>query len=592
MSLRNNGFPARAVTHYWVTMGDEAVAKYPGLSARENGIWYVRKRVPVDLVGLEKRASLRVSLDTADLRTAKKRYPFKLAEIEAHFDALRNRLQTMGATETVLAAGKIERLRERDIDAIVSDWWQRREAARRPEINDADELAEVVIEIERDAQYVLAGAESEVVYSVADALLVHAGFPARSHRVGAIATQVRYPTIDRSLSGYRYLCDLVARGLSTEAALAKDYLLSRKDAPHDPVFNPIQSDTRSASSANDRRLSDLFSSYSSERVATRGEGDTAKRYGFVFRIMEEVLGREKPVASLTRADCVEVLTFLKRLPPNATKRFPTLSLTEIADKADAQALPRLAPNSVATYMQSLAAALRWAKKAEWNVNVDTSDLIVSRAAMVKRRGFRSEELERLFASLAPFRHAEPAKFWVPALALFTGARAGEICQLRTEDVVNVEGVSCLNLSLFDAEGRRVEDKRLKTKASERYVPLHPLLIEAGFVVFAREGREGDRLFPALEQGPDGRYSHNFSKWFGRHKKRAGFDEPALVFHSFRHGFRDACRRAEINEETAQALGGWASESQAARYGNRSMIPVLDRAIRKLDFGGFNLPSDA
>lgn len=43
------------------------------------------------------------------------------------------------------------------------------------------------------------------------------------------------------------------------------------------------------------------------------------------------MGRDKPVASLSRADCVAVLTFLKRLPPNATKRFPNLSLTEIAD---------------------------------------------------------------------------------------------------------------------------------------------------------------------------------------------------------------------------------------------------------------------
>jgi integrase len=570
-------------------MGDETLTKYPGLYARDNGAWYVRKRVPVDLVGVEKRASLRFSLDTADRRSAIKRYPFKLAEIEAYFAKLRERLRMMGPIEGALALGKLERLRQGQIEAVVSDWWRRREAARTPVVEEPEEVAALVADVEHDARHVGTGADCEVVRSVADRLLVDAGMAVRPHRVGAIIARVRQPDVDRGTTSYRYLCELVARGLGAEAALAKDHLLCRSEAPYDPIFNPDANAGNEGSFVNDRRLADLFEAYTAERTALHGEQSTEKRYGFVFRIMAEVLGSDKPASSLTRADCVKVLTFLKRLPPNATKRFPNLSLTEVAELADQQSLPRLAPNSIASYMQALAAVLRWAEDAGWGVAINMRDLIGSREATVKRRGFRPEELERLFASLTPFRRSEPAKFWVPALALFTGARAGEICQLRVEDVEEVEGVKCLNLSLFDKAGRRVDDKRLKTKASERYVPLHPALLDAGFEAFVGSGKEGERLFSALERGPDERYSHGFSKWFGRHKKRIGFDEPALVFHSFRHGFRDACRRAEINEETAQALGGWASESQAARYGDRGMVPVLDRAIRKLDFGGFALP---
>lgn len=155
--------------------------------------------------------------------------------------------------------------------------------------------------------------------------------------------------------------------------------------------------------------------------------------------------------------------------------------------------------------------------------------------------------------------------------------------------MEVHGTPCLNLSLFDADGRRVVGKRLKTATSERYVPLHPCLLDAGFGAFVAEQEPSGRLFPTLQEGPDGRYSHGFSKWFGRFKKRVGFKEPALVFHSFRHGFRDACRNAEIAEETALALGGWATVGQATKYGDRGMVPVLDRAIRKLEFGGFTLP---
>jgi integrase len=567
-------------------MDDKALAKYPGLYARDNGAWYVRKRVPVDLIGLEKRSQLRFSLETSDLRTAKKRYPFKLSEIELHFETLRNRLQKMSAMESAVVSGKLERLRTSEIEALVSDWWGKRESARQPAVEQSEELSGLLADVVDDS--LQSGAET--VQSVADALLVDAGVLAQFHRVGAITTRVRYPVVDRGTSNYRYLCELVARGLSIETDLAKDHLLSTDDAPNDRLFNADAKVT--GSPAGNLRLVDLFETYIAERSALHGRQSTEKRYGFVFRIMDEVLGGSRLVSSLTRADCVQVLAFLKRLPPNASKRFPAMSLTEVVEKADAQGLPRLAPNSIASYMQALAAVVRWAAHAGWGINVNMRDLIGSREATVKRRGFRTDELELLFGTLATFRNIEPAKFWVPALALFTGARAGEICQLRIEDIVEVEGVYCLNLSLFDQSGRRVDGKRLKSKASERYVPLHPALLNAGFLAFVQSGEKGERLFPALKQGPDGRYSHDFSKWFGRHKKRAGFDEPALVFHSFRHGFRDACRRAEINEETAHALGGWASEGQAARYGDRGMVPVLNRAIQKLDFGRFNLPSAA
>lgn len=496
----------------------------------------------------------------------------------------------MGAVDRALAAGKLERLQERQIEAIVSDWWRRREIAREPVPESPDEIDGLVAAAEDDTHQSCAGLSDEAVRSTADRLLVEAGMPGRPHRVGKLTTSLLYPVVDRNTHSYRYLCELVSRGLVAETALTRDRLLSNHETPFDPLFNPNGA-RKAEAGGSGYRLSDLFRDYAAERATRYGRHSTEKRYGFVFRIMDEVLGRDRLMSSLTRADLVSVLAFVQRLPPNPTKRFPTLTLTEIVEKADAEALPRLAPNSVSTYMQALAAALRWAKDAGWEVNVASRDLVGSRRAMIKRRGFRPDELSALFATLIAYRTLEPAKFWVPALALYTGARAGELCQLRVEDVIDVDGIKCLNLSSFDGAGRRVEDKRLKTKASERFVPLHPELIKAGFDAFVQEQSEG-RLFPALKIGPDGTYSHDFSKWFGRHKRKIGFDEPSLVLHSFRHGFRDACRRAEISEETAQALGGWASASQAARYGDRGLIPVLDRAVRKLEFGDFVIPRAA
>ncbi|WP_420807526.1 DUF6538 domain-containing protein [Aurantiacibacter odishensis] len=46
--------------------------------------------MPADLAHLDQRQSIRLSLGTKEKREAIRRYPLKLAEIEAGFDALRD----------------------------------------------------------------------------------------------------------------------------------------------------------------------------------------------------------------------------------------------------------------------------------------------------------------------------------------------------------------------------------------------------------------------------------------------------------------------------------------------------------------------
>ena len=64
------------------------------------------------------------------------------------------------------------------------------------------------------------------------------------------------------------------------------------------------------------------------------------------------------------------------------------------------------------------------------------------------------------------------KFWLPLLALFTGARMEEMCQLRANQVIQVDGVWCLKIA------QDYPDQSVKT-AEDRIVPLHPFLILNG-----------------------------------------------------------------------------------------------------------------
>jgi hypothetical protein len=83
---------------------------------------------------------------------------------------------------------------------------------------------------------------------------------------------------------------------------------------------------------------------------------------------------------------------------------------------------------------------------------------------------------------------------------------------------------------------------------------------------------GVELFPLLNPGPRGGFGEAWSKWFGRHIRGLGISNKHHVFHSFRHGFKDALRAAEVSEDVNDALTGQARELGDA-YSARGMVPI-------------------
>ena len=143
----------------------------------------------------------------------------------------------------------------------------------------------------------------------------------------------------------------------------------------------------------------------------------------------------------------------------------------------------------------------------------------------KRHPFSDEQLRAIFN--APLYrgcldgergYAKPgserprnARYWVPLIALHTGMRLNEICQLDTADIREIESVPCFMVSEASLSGEK--DKSLKTGASERLIPLHPVLIECGILAFAEYQRREKqvKLFNDIDPGPRGKRAVAFSK---------------------------------------------------------------------------------
>lgn len=141
-------------------------------------------------------------------------------------------------------------------------------------------------------------------------------------------------------------------------------------------------------------------------------------------------------------------------------------------------------------------------------------------------------------------------------------------------------------------------KRVKSKASERVVPVHPELVKLGFLDYvgwrARDG-SSSWLFPTV--APDQRRAlAAWSKWFGQYlRKRIGVSDPDRVFHSFRHYFQDGLRRSTSDAELRDAPPGRSSRNKSVSrdYGAKEAlarwgVQALKEAVDKITYPGLDL----
>jgi integrase len=130
------------------------------------------------------------------------------------------------------------------------------------------------------------------------------------------------------------------------------------------------------------------------------------------------------------------------------------------------------------------------------------------------------------------------------------------------------------------------DKKLKSKAAERFIPVHPELEKLGLLnhIDKLRARNEQRLFSELQRSRDG-YSQTPSKWFGKFKVKAGITSQFKVFHSFRHTVANALKQADVpREQAAEILGhDRGKDVTYGRYGKPAEAKRQLEVIKKLNF---------
>jgi integrase len=208
--------------------------------------------------------------------------------------------------------------------------------------------------------------------------------------------------------------------------------------------------------------------------------------------------------------------------------------------------------------------------------------------------FNDADIKALFGPVFTAHVGRKAhRFWIPLLGLYAALRISEASQLRPEDFVNVDGIACVRVTGESVgESRDASAPRVKTLASLRTIPLHPMLIKLGLLDYVerrRESREAlmwdDLLY--TEKSGRGKYP---SRDFQKLAQRAGvYQQRRKVFHSFRSTIGQALEHCGLEAELIDRfLGHTVGSTRAKSYsrtdaGKAFPIRRVFEALSKVDF---------
>ena len=178
------------------------------------------------------------------------------------------------------------------------------------------------------------------------------------------------------------------------------------------------------------------------------------------------------------------------------------------------------------------------------------------------------------------RPLEAAKRWAPWLCAYTGARPGEITQLRVKDVIESEGVHALRIT---PEAGTVKNKQA------REVPIHEHLIEQGFLAFVARRKQGPLFYnpPELTEQPEaGLLKQRKPRYVQANQRLAawvrslGVNDTALSpNHAWRHTFKQIADHAQISERMSDYITGHAHRSAGAGYGAPTLTHMAEALKR-------------
>ena len=588
------------------------MAKFPGL-IRRGSTYSLRTYVPKDLTAAYGTKEFVTALGTADPAEANKRAKIKAAEFAIEFAAKRTTSVPAEVVEPAsLSAGQRRQLADAYFAKRVSDEpYNRRKLLKQARADEASFWAGKIVPAPEDTCTF-----KGVPYSfwtdiccdgetpLDDAFLYAVDY---DHKAKLRRHRKQYDVgdCDAFMEAARELaphvgeedCEKLALDLLRAEIRALEAIAARDDArvreiteAVSPAYLVAPPPSGQQVTKSNPPLTVVKDAWLSEKKKKDVRGKTLEAYDEAVSLFIKVVG-DKPVGAYSKDAMREFKALLVRLPKHRNKKAETRNLDAhaAADKAHRLGLELLDTRTVNERLATLFNFFNWVGK-----NYETGTLNPFAGATIETTSdprddkdpFTTDDLRKIFDGES-FPGRKSADYWVPLLALYTGARANELCKLKSTDVRDEGGVWFLDINTEPFKEAGISP-RLKTKNCPRRVPLHADVISFGFVDFATT-RRTERLFPELKLTKDGKLQDGFGDKFNRYLKAIGVKRKKIDFHSFRHTWVDACDNAGIPDDTTLRLKGDARPGTLRRYGKgKTELQLLASEVAKLKFKGLDL----
>jgi integrase len=510
------------------------------LTRKRNGIYYWRRRVPKAERGAEVALSLRMRnyreaehlAAVADAAYEEAFMVTPISNVPSRLGWLAARLTT-GTTAAEMAAELEESVR---VTLERGKYLQEQRAIREGALNAIER--DRALQKARDADRALAFlAETSPLAGI------------RQPAAPAEATPEIMENLDDSLINQKPQAPPSAGALHTDCLIVANPAPATV-APQVPV-TPLSEPTKQ------RLMSSFEEEYFADREVVKGARQQVmgqdRRTIEMFRAMRG----DKPFEEYRRFDITKFITVVRKLPRlhGKSPHYRDRPVPEIIAEADRRNdKRRLSERTVQRHISALTQFFRYAVDKGQIANTDRINLLdgfsfrLEKGAREQREAWTNADLILLFTSpLYMGCHKErrwlngphivrDAKFWIPLLSLYLGARLEEFADLHRRDIQCDEGGTWfMDIRPWEEEGGN--RRSLKTHAAKRKVPIHPELLRMGFLKYVehRAPQADCPLFPELpRQGTDGKRGPALTRWFGRYRKAIGAYREGVAFHSFRH----------------------------------------------------------
>jgi integrase len=249
-----------------------------------------------------------------------------------------------------------------------------------------------------------------------------------------------------------------------------------------------------------------------------------KAYHLYFNTLLVTMGGDLQVSTITRKILRDAILTYSLLPARNKKDYKGVPVSELL-KMEIPDEDRIKPKTPLEVKKMVQGIFTYAVEKEIVEVSPANDMKLNLKASGTFARYSKEEVRLLLAS--SFKEKKLWKKWLPTLAAYTGARRGELVQLRKQDI-KFDSDSGRDYILITEEAGDV-----KNDNAVRKVPLHPALKEVGFLDFVKTVKT-TRLFDDLKP-------QAVTKWFFDYREdldieRFDDDGDRKVFHSFRHTF--------------------------------------------------------